>query len=149
MDAEVATTRSASDVRDAPGGHDQEPDQRKQNAPGAHAQQPGKSKPTKATPPTGARAKVTKDKTRGKDAARTLAPDVVDAKGQRVPFSRRGWEQQDSEDSEDETTTAPLASRPASLGFPCQSRYDYVIVDNGATKSGALAIGVCARSMMS
>jgi hypothetical protein len=39
-------------------------------------------------------------------------------KGQRVPFSRRGWELQDSDDDDDDkTTTVPRASRPAKPGL--------------------------------
>jgi hypothetical protein len=37
------------------------------------------------------------DMKRGNQAARPLVPDVVDDKGQRVPFTRRGW-QSDSDD---------------------------------------------------
>jgi hypothetical protein len=92
-----------------------------------------------------AAATTTKDKTRDKSVARALGPDVVDDKGQRVPFSRRGWEQLDSDDNDDdEMTTAPRASRPAKPGLPVPLTIvedDYVIVDNGAANPGELAIG--------
>jgi hypothetical protein len=99
------------------------------DAPAAQGQQP--------------EAKTAKDKTRDKNVTRPLGPDVVDDKGQRVPFSRRGWELQDSDD-DGKTTTVPRASRPAKPGLPMPLTIvedDYVIVDNGAANPGELAIG--------
>ena len=57
----------------------------------------------------------------------------MDEKGQRVPFSRLGWETLDCDD--DETTNAPWAFRPAKPGLAMPltiAEDDYVIVDNGA-----------------
>ncbi len=68
----------------------------------------------------------------------------MDDKGQRVPFSRRGREPQDSDDDDNKTTTAPRASRPAKPGLPMPltiDEYSYVIVDNGAAHPGELDIG--------
>jgi hypothetical protein len=69
----------------------------------------------------------------------------VDDQGKRVPFSRRGWEQLDSDDNDDDkTTTVPRASRPAKPGLPMPltiDEFSYVIVDNGAAYPGELAIG--------
>jgi hypothetical protein len=88
------------------------------DAPCAQGQQPGGSKTVKDENAQGARAKTVQDKTRDKSVARALGPDVVNDKGQRVPFSRRGWEPQDSDDDDDKTTTIPRASRPAKPGLP-------------------------------
>ena len=92
--------------------------------------------------PGRARSKTAKGRTRDKDVARALGPDVVDDKGQRVPFSRRGRDSQSSSDDDDTKTTVPRASRPAKPGLPMPltiDEYDYVIVDNGAANPGELA----------
>jgi hypothetical protein len=83
-----------------------------------------------------------KDQTRDKNVTRALGPDVVEDKGQRVLFSRRGWEPLDSDD--DEKTTASRASGLAKPGLSMPltiAEDDYVIVDNGAANPGELAIG--------
>ena len=110
-DAEDVTTGAAPGARDAPGAHDRQPGRRgkaARDAPAAQGQQPG--------------ARTAKDKTRDKNVTRPLGPDVVDDKGQRVPFSRRGRDSQSSSDDEDNKTTVPRASRPAKPGLPMPDR---------------------------
>jgi hypothetical protein len=132
-------------MQDAPGARDQQPERQGQDAPGAQGQQPGKpKKAVKSQVAPDARLKTAKGKKRDKDVARALGPDVVDDKGQRVPFSRRGRDSQSSSDDDDNKTTVPRASRPAKPGLPIPltiDEYSYVIVDNGAVNPGELAIG--------
>jgi hypothetical protein len=119
------TINDAPGARDATDAHNQQPERQGQDAPGAQGQQPGKpNKAVKGQVAPGARPKTAKGKSRERDIARALGPDVVDDKGQRVPFSRRGGDSQSSSSDDDNTkTTVPRASRPApSLGFPCRSR---------------------------
>jgi hypothetical protein len=132
-------TTDAEDVpiNDAPGARD---------ATDAQGQQPGKpKKAVKGQVAPSARPKTAKGKKRERDIARALGPDVVDDKGQRVPFSRRGGDSQSSSSDDDNTkTTGPRASRPAKPGLPMPltiEEYSYVIVDNGAANPGELAIG--------
>jgi hypothetical protein len=61
------------------------------------------------------RARAAVDLVRDKSVARALGPDVVNVKGQRVPFTHRGWEPQDRDQDDDKTTSAPRASRLACL----------------------------------
>ena len=91
-------------ARDATDAQDQQPERQGQDAPGAQDQQPGKSKAVKGQVAPSARSKTTKGRTRDKDVARALGPDVVDDKGQRVPFSRRGRDSQSSSDDDDTKT---------------------------------------------
>ena len=103
------------------------------------------SKTVKDKNASSARSKTAKDKTRDKIVTRALGPDVVNDKGQQIPFSRRGWEFPGRDDDDgDKTRTSPRASRPAKPGLPMPltiDEMDYVIVDNGAANPGELAIG--------
>ena len=74
------------------------------DAPGVQGQQPDVPKTAKDKNAPSARSKTAKDKTRDKNVARALGPDVVNDKGQRIPFSRRGWESPDSDDNDGDKT---------------------------------------------
>ena len=136
-DAEDATRADAPGARDAlitrhlPGAHDQQPERQRQaapsvaDAPGAQGQQPGRTETVKdkqGRKPGG--SKTVKDRTRDKNVLRALGPDVVDDKGQRVPFSRRGSHGSPRAATTTTETTRPFHGHPGrpSLGFPCRSR---------------------------
>ena len=85
----------------------------------SRTQQPDVSETVKDKNASSARSKTAKDKTRDKIVTRALGPDVVNDKGQRIPFSRRGWEFPGRDDDDgDKTRTSPRASRPAKPGLP-------------------------------
>ena len=107
------------------------------DAPGAQGQQPGRTETVKdkqGRKPGG--SKTVKDRTRDKNVSRALGPDVVDDKGQRVPFSRRGWEPHSSDEDDGDNTTVPRASRQAKPGLPMPltiAEDDYVSGRRGDT----------------